>query len=217
MIKLRQLIEAARLLRAGTELGDGAVLKADALGARASRDAEAKLERVRGYLPPIDLDALARLPKGSFGHEYARFMREKGLSPFRVSSRIDAEMLRRNVFAVRYAVTHDIVHVLLGFNTRYPGEMGVIAFAAAQGYSFASKVGLVLATVLYPLLSLREAGETFRALRRGYRLGKAARFVLGVRFEERWAEPLTAVRRDLGLPERIRASDPAVDPVLVPS
>ena len=65
MIKLRQLLEASRLLRAGKALGDGAVLKGDALNVRASRDVEARLEPVRGYLPAIDVDALARLPKGT--------------------------------------------------------------------------------------------------------------------------------------------------------
>jgi ubiquinone biosynthesis protein Coq4 len=128
-------------------------------------------------------------------------MRARGLSPFTVSERVGQEMIRRNVFAVRYAVTHDIFHLLLGFDTTLSGEMGVLAFAVAQGYSRAQVVSLVLAAVLYPILAPRQARRTLRALARGYRLGKQARCLLAERFEERWEEPIDAVRRDLGLPQ----------------
>ena len=40
-----------------------------------------------------------------------------------------------HLFALRYTVTHDIFHVLLGFDTSYAGEMGVFAFTIAQNYS----------------------------------------------------------------------------------
>jgi ubiquinone biosynthesis protein Coq4 len=205
MGRLRQLLLAARLLREGRRLGDGALLKADALGARGSRRVAPLIEPLRGYLPRIDLDALAALPEGTLGRAYARHMRENGLMPLEVSAELDRELVRRNVFAVRYAVTHDVFHLLLGFDTRWPGEMGVLAFAAAQGYSAAQKVSLVLAALLYPLFAPRLALATFRALRRGWSIGKRARCLLAERFEERWAEPLERVRRDLGLPDPTEA------------
>lgn len=199
MIKLGQLREATRRMRAG-QLGDGAILKADAVGASASPEAEAQLAGVRGYLPRIDLDALSALPPGTFGRAYADHMRGHDLTPFQVSEGFDPEMLRRNTFAARYAVTHDIFHVLLGFDMRLPGEMGVLAFAVAQGYSRAQRLALALAVVLYPLMAPFEAARTFRCLREGWRLGKSAAFLLGVRFEERWERPLAEVRASLRLP-----------------
>lgn len=199
MIKFGQLVEAARRMRAG-QLGDGAILKADAVEARISPEVEARLEGVRGYLPAVDVDALATLPDGSFGRAYADHMRGHGLTPFRVSEGFDPEMLRRNTFAARYAVTHDIFHVLLGFDMRLPGEMGVLAFATAQGYARVQRVALALALLLYPLMAPFEARRTFRCFREGWRLGKQAKFLLGVRFEEWWERPLVEVRRDLGLP-----------------
>jgi ubiquinone biosynthesis protein Coq4 len=199
MIKFRQLVRATRLMREG-RLGDGAILKADALGARVSPGVEARLADVRSYLPRIDLDALARLPPGTFGRAYADHMRDHALAPFEVSDDLDPGVLGRNTFAARYAVTHDIFHVLLGFDTRLPGEMGVLAFAVAQGYARAQWVALAFALVLYPLLAPREAGRTFRCFREGWRLGRGARFLLGVRFEERWERPLAELRRELGLP-----------------
>jgi len=211
MLKFRQMVLAARLLRAG-ELGDGAVLKADSVGASASPRVAARLEGVRGYLPPIDLDALGALPDGTFGREYARHMKENALAPFRVTSRISRDMLERNVFAVRYAVTHDMIHLLLGFATDLPGEIGVLAFAVAQGYSRTHCVALALAIVLYPLFAPRRVVDVFRELARGWRLGKQARFVLGERLEDRFAEPLTDVRRSLSLPVTTHAQADVLQP-----
>jgi hypothetical protein len=65
VIKFRQLMQATKMLRAG-QFGDGAILKANAFGAGASPQALAQLDGVRGYLPPIDLEALALLPEGRF-------------------------------------------------------------------------------------------------------------------------------------------------------
>ncbi len=199
MIKFGQLAQATRLLREG-KLGDGAILKADAVDARIDPEVEVRLADVRGYLPTIDVDALVKLPTGSFGRAYADHMIGHQLKPFRVSEGFDPEMLRRNTFAARYAVTHDIFHVLLGFDMKLPGEMGVLAFAVAQGYARIQKLALAFALVLYPLLAPREAGRTFRCFREGWRLGRGARFLLGVRFEEWWERPLAEVRVELGLP-----------------
>jgi ubiquinone biosynthesis protein Coq4 len=210
MIDFRQLKRAREARH--THLGDFAILKADGLGARAAPAVEARLEAVRGYLPPIRMEALRQLPDGSFGREYARHMDDCKLQPFEVSERVEREVIERNVFAARYAVTHDIFHLLLGFDTTWAGEMGVLAFAAAQGYSRALRVSLVAATVLYPLFSPRMARRTWRNLRRGWRLGKQAGFLLGQRFEEQWERPLTEVRRGLGLPE-----NPGPDAVPAPS
>jgi ubiquinone biosynthesis protein Coq4 len=194
--KLKLAMEARH-----THLGDFAILKADAFGVRAAPQAEAKLEPVRGYLPPIRLEALRQMPDGSFGREYARHMDALKLQPFDVSERVEREVIERNVFATRYAVTHDIFHLLLGFDTTWAGEMGVLAFAAAQGYTRTQYVGLALAAVLYPLFSPRMTARIWRNLRRGWRLGKQAKFLLGQRFEEQWERPLVEVRRALGLPE----------------
>ncbi|MEO1068360.1 MAG: Coq4 family protein, partial [Cyanobacteria bacterium J06638_6] len=154
MLKPQQMLQAIHQLRRqdATSLGDFALLKADALGGKASPEVMAQLEPVVGYYPPIDLNALSQLPPGTFGYEYARHMRTNHLSPFTISPELD-DLARRNVFALRYAITHDIFHVLLGFDTSYAGEIGVLAFAVAQNYSRSQRLGLWLAALLYPLLA----------------------------------------------------------------
>ena len=198
MIKLKQLYRALSVLKSGRNLGDAAILKADALGSRCAPEVEAKLEGVRGYLPSINPEALKTLPVGSFGRTYALYMESNKLAPFTVSPGLE-EVVRRNVFSVRYAVTHDIFHLLLGFDTTLAGEIGVLSFAAAQGYSRSLRFGLLLARVLYPLLAPRQLRAIRENVKRGRALGERAAFLLGVRLEERWETPFDALKKELAL------------------
>ncbi|HEY9667710.1 MAG TPA: Coq4 family protein [Coleofasciculaceae cyanobacterium] len=208
-IKFNQLYQAVQALKSD-KLGDFAILKADAFKAKVDPNVESKLQQVIGYYPPIDLDKLIQYPKGSFGREYAAHMKEKQLKPFNVSPELD-DVARRNVFALRYAVTHDIFHVLLGFDTSYAGEIGVLAFAAEQNYSPTLKFSLNLAKIVYPILAPFQRKAIFANVRKGRELGKQAKFLLGVRFEEYWERPLSEVKAELGLKtEPIRLSTRAV-------
>lgn len=180
-------------------LGDIAVLKSDLAGVDVIPPLRPLLEPVRGYTPTIDLDALAALPPNTFGHAYATFMKRNQLSLFVVSDAIDPAMRRRNAFGIRYAVTHDMFHVLLDYGASWPGEMGVLAFAVAQRYTRAQVIAAVLAWVIYPFRCRFDFGALRRAWRRGYALGARAPFLLGLRLEERFGDDLAALRRELSL------------------
>src|SRR5687768_14022171 len=106
-----QIRRSIAMFRAG-RYGDAAVLKADALGARATPEIEAQLAPVRGWFPPIDLAALRRLPPGTFGRAYVEFLDARDLVPLIISPELGAEVAR-NPFAVRYAATHDMFHTVL--------------------------------------------------------------------------------------------------------
>lgn len=193
-------IQTAIQYKNSGNLGDFAILKADALGAKVDPMVESKLQSVIGYHPPIDLHQLSHYPEGSFGRVYADHMRANQLAPFNISPELE-EVAQRNVFALRYVVTHDMFHVLLGFDTSYAGEMGVLAFAAAQGYSKALKLSLGFARLLYPMLAPQQLKAIFTNLHRGQALGQQAEFLLGYRFEDHWEEPINRVRAQLKLPE----------------
>ncbi|GAB4373263.1 MAG: hypothetical protein Kow00121_16380 [Elainellaceae cyanobacterium] len=196
-INFNQLKNAIRYKNSGN-LGDFAVLKADALGAKVHPTLAAQLKPLEGYHPPIDLQQLSHYSDGSFGREYARYMQENHLTPFNVSPELD-EIAKRNVFALRYAVTHDIFHVLLGFDTSYAGEIGVLAFAAEQGYSRSLRLSLWLASLLYPLLAPGQIRAILNNRRQGRKLGKQAECLLKYRFEDHWHEPIDHVKKTLRL------------------
>ena len=199
MFKKFQQIKTLLSYQNSEHLGDFAILKSDLLGAKVSPEVAAQLKEVVGYHPPINLEKLSQYPQGSLGREYADHIVANHLQPFNISPDLE-EVARCNVFALRYVVTHDIFHVLLGFDTSYAGEIGVLAFAVAQNYSKSLKISLGIAQLLYPILAPQQVPAIFTNVKTGRELGKNAEFLLGHRFEEHWLDSITEVRKRLSLP-----------------
>lgn len=150
------------------------------------------------YLPPpLDVDALRGLPDRTLGREFMRHLDRNGLKPdffpvVQVESMIDYVILRLRQ-------THDIWHVVTGFDTSVEGEIGLQAFVYAQIRSPLSALlilGGLLHTVIY-----RPGGlvALWREIRAGHKMGRRSRFLLGVRIENFWDLELTRVRRDIGI------------------
>jgi ubiquinone biosynthesis protein COQ4 len=196
MFKKIQQIKTLIAYKNSGKLGDFAILKSDLLKAKIEPAIAYKLQKVVGYHPEIDLDKLSQYPQGTFGREYANHMKENHLTPFNISPELE-EVAKNNVFALRYAVTHDIFHLLLGFDTSYAGEIGVLAFAAEQNYSKSLKISLWFAKLLYPILAPQQIKEIFANIQKGQELGKKAEFLLGYRFEDHWEEPINDIRNSL--------------------
>lgn len=199
MTRWELISEMRRAMKEPERIGDAAVYKAELGGARAYPEIEARLDGVRGYMPRIDLDALARLPDGTFGREYARFLAANGLHPIVPTDRVDPAMIARNAFTVRYAIIHDMVHVITGFDVTWPGEAGVWAFMGAQRYSTSFRIASILSLLVAPFRTPLRLREVWRAWKRGRAMGLRARLVLAERLEERFAERLCDVRAELGV------------------
>ena len=199
-MRLASLIRAIRVHRQGGKPGDMAILKCDAFGLRGTKATEAGLGAVRGYAPPIDMDMLRALPDGTLGREYVRLLEDQGYTPLTVSEAIEPEILARNTFSYRLVITHDMIHVLTGFDTSRAGELGVLAFTAAQGYTRMQRyVTLPLAVLVYPLMAPRQIRSIVRCLVQGWRMGKRARLVIGQRLEDRFARPIPELRAELAI------------------
>ena len=198
MVNLNKLYLAYKISKNPEQAGDFALLKSSAFGARANRLTEAKMQSVRGYYPEIDLEKLSQLPLGTFGYEYARYMQKNKLQPIKISPEF-AEIARSNVFATRYAVTHDIFHLLLGFDTSYAGEIGVLAFAVEQNYSRMLNFSLFPAMVIYSAIAPTQFRSILANIRRGKQMARKASFLLNYRFEDYWTKPIDTVRLDLGI------------------
>jgi ubiquinone biosynthesis protein COQ4 len=160
------------------------------------------------YLAPLpDLDQLARLPEGSLGQSFASSMRKKGLKiDFYPSIRIkdDATYL-----AMRLRMTHDVWHVITGFDTTPQGEIGLQAFMLAQLLSPLS-AALIGGALLRSLFGGVPEHMTLHALMdsvvTGWRMGRSARPLIGQRWEEGWARPLPEWQRSLNVTPLDQAS-----------
>jgi ubiquinone biosynthesis protein Coq4 len=200
MTRMAMIREASALLRVPETMGDGALLKSLAFSSRGPKQVREALAPLEGFVADLDPAALAQMPEGSFGHAVHRFCVDNRITLLRprMTERL-REVSKDRVVAVRYVATHDLVHVLIDEGADYAGEAAVYGFACAQRYSGMHWLALSLTCTLWPLLKPWQALRIWRAAVRGYRKGSRAPLVLAMRFEDRLAEPLADVRRDLQL------------------
>ena len=190
-------------------LSDAAVLKAELAGGAGARpEIVAKLEGLAATFPTVELEPLMELPRGTIGREYAELLTANDLQPFRLTERIDAAMLERNIFIARYSLLHDVYHVLTGFDTSWAGEAGVWAFVAGQRYKWTFWIAAFAACFFYPLFSPRQAFKVWRNVVRGARMGRRASMLIMLPIEQQWDRPVAELREayaiepadELGLP-----------------
>lgn len=157
----------------------------------------AAVMQARPRLGAVDLDALARLPEGTVGRAYAEFMRARGLDHedlVLVDGERELDFLRNHL-----RETHDLWHVVTGFDTDIAGELGVQAFYLAQfaGPLPVLLLGLGMLNTLFK--DMDDADRRMHAIVRGYLLGRRAEPLFGTVWRERMTQPLAAFRRDFGL------------------
>jgi ubiquinone biosynthesis protein Coq4 len=155
--------------------------------------AKALTERPR--LGRLDLEELGALPAGTLGREFADFLRANALNPNDIplmESRDGGEY----IFA-HYYETHDLWHVLTGFKTDKAGELGLQAFYLGQGGPARLSAMILSAGFLELIIGKEQFADRDARLHevaRGYVMGKRAKPLFGVRWNELWSEPLAAIR-----------------------
>jgi ubiquinone biosynthesis protein Coq4 len=146
----------------------------------------------------IDLDCLARLPRGTLGRAFADHMRARGLDPAalpRMEANDPLSFVRAHLFE-----THDVWHVVTGFDTDVAGELGLQAFYMAQLPARFAPLLLVAGLANTLLYSWPDRTRRMDEIARGWRLGRGARPFFGVPWAALWSEPLEDVRARLGVP-----------------
>ncbi len=156
-------------------------------------------ELIEQRYPPFqpDLQALSQLPDDTLGHAYAGMIRRMNYDPefFRPRD-TSSEALW---LTQRIATTHDIHHVIAGFNTEPAGESGVLAITATQiGFP-----AYVLLNLLASFKSIRFQPAELEAIScgiaHGNRIGLEAAPLVVQKWEEGWDKPLNEWRQELGV------------------
>ncbi|MFO0676258.1 MAG: Coq4 family protein [Polyangiaceae bacterium] len=167
--------------------------------------------------PRLDLDALAKLPDGSFGRAAETFFRTNGLDPDALPRRdatTDVEWLNAHLYE-----THDLWHVATGFSPDVAGELGLQAFYAAQlggPFPLLILVAGLLNTVIFAPLETR---VRLAAIARGWTMGANARLFIGLDWAALLPMPMSDVKARLALegPEGPRANSNVPVKELLPS
>jgi ubiquinone biosynthesis protein COQ4 len=161
-----------------------------------------------------DRGALAAMPAGSLGREYAAYLDANGFDALgllalktELEARVHARGETRPVlddacqwFRDRNILTHDLWHVLTGYGTDDLGEAALLPFTLAQSGGIAN--ALLVAGVA--VRGVAVAGPSFAPyLVEAWRRGRRAAWLPVLPYEELLPEPLAAVRR------RARIASPA--------
>ncbi len=192
--------------------------------ARILRDPEGRrLFRERPLFDPLhaDMAALEGLPEGTFGREFARWMRENDFRPGLMDRPREGDP-ELAYLGTRLTQVHDFWHVLSGYNRDPLGELGVLAFSVGQmgtrGFAY-----ILLAVVWESVRThwreeRRPWSPLIPYLWRAWRAGRRARFLPPLRLEDDFPRPLDEVRRRLGIePLRAAHSPEALPPVAPPA
>jgi ubiquinone biosynthesis protein COQ4 len=150
------------------------------------------------YLPPAhNLDELFDLPSDSLGHIYATHMKKHGFDPdlySHVEINSDASYIE-----ARLSQTHDIWHVVTGFDVSPVGEIGLQAFHLPQfPYPLATML-IANALVSSTLLAPQELPNLTQAIAQGLEMGRVAKSLFAQKWEEGWDKPLSQWQAELNI------------------
>jgi ubiquinone biosynthesis protein COQ4 len=150
------------------------------------------------YIPfAHDLNALLAYPRNSLGYIYSVAMKKSGFDPnlhAGMSSESDAQYVE-----LRLSQTHDIWHILTGFDTSEISEIGLQAFHLAQ---FPYPLGTMLianALISSTLFAPKELPQLLGAIAQGWQMGQVANPLFAQRWEEAWEKPLAQWQAELNI------------------
>jgi ubiquinone biosynthesis protein Coq4 len=150
------------------------------------------------YIPPIhDLDKLLTYPQNSLGYIYATAMKKTEFDPNLHASMTDESDAK--YVELRLSQTHDLWHVVTGFDTSAIGEIGLQAVHLAQfPYPLATMLvanSLISSTLLAP----EELPKLLEAIALGWQMGKTAKSLFAQKWEDAWAKPLIQWQAELNI------------------
>jgi ubiquinone biosynthesis protein COQ4 len=150
----------------------------------------------------VDLDALRRLPDGTLGREYTRFLDDNGITPDAFEELPDVGDPRAGYIMLRMRQTHDLWHVLTGYTPDVRGEILLQAFTFAQTRAPSSFIIAAFGTLRWAFKWPGQGKALREAFARGERTGTLATF----RWEDHWSTPVTELRALLACPSAVGPS-----------
>jgi Coenzyme Q (ubiquinone) biosynthesis protein Coq4 len=141
----------------------------------------------------IDIDRLLELPEWTLGGGYARHITSHGFDPNAFIINQDQDWVKR-----RAALSHDVYHIITGFDGSPMGEFGLAAFGLVQYRDLLNT--FVLSHVPYFMMgSPHKIAALIAVLTKGLRMGIRSKPIFAYPFESNWHKSITEVRSELGI------------------
>ena len=146
-----------------------------------------------------NLERLATLPLGTVGRDYFDFLKRYRIDPK------DLQMPSRSydpdeLYLFQYFYeTHDLFHLLTGFDTTIAGELGLQAFYLGQAPTPLAPLLVSIGTLREFWINPLKAESLLKTVFGGYALGTKATPLFGVDWEAELERPTTTIRMRYGL------------------
>ncbi|MDX2088726.1 MAG: Coq4 family protein [Kofleriaceae bacterium] len=147
----------------------------------------------------VDYDALRALPATTLGGAYVRHLDDNGISAdYQAAATRHVDDPDMAYLMRRFRQTHDVWHALLGLGITGHEEVIIHWFSFGQLRLPVSALIMVFGTMKHLVLE-RRWGALRHSMLEAYRAGRDADPLLGVVWEDQWAEPLELVRARYGI------------------
>jgi ubiquinone biosynthesis protein Coq4 len=144
----------------------------------------------------VDLEKLSFLPKDSFGYAYADHMLRNKLKPMQIKPSSN----HYEFLGAHLGETHDIWHVVTGFNTDIIGEIQLESFYVYQLQVSRFFLALVAKNLLKAIVyDVERSTEFMEAIAQGWIMAKQAKPLFGIDWKTLWEKPLYDIRDSLNI------------------
>ncbi len=151
----------------------------------------------RRLLQPYDVSQLNELPDLSLGKTYAQHMISNNLKPdFYQKLKIKDDI---SYMMMRMRETHDLWHVITGFGTDVPGELGLQAFMFAQIRTPLSSILIGGRILVSTFKNPAEVIQIFDQVAKGWTIGRNATAIFGLDWDDHWRRPLSEIRSEFNV------------------
>ncbi len=168
------------------------LLEAEEQKLRSDQDSVEVIE-ARKLVSRIDLKELNQLAEGTLGKIYSAHMLKHNLDPEFYKN---IEIVDGVTFGMmRLRQTHDLWHMMTGFDTSVPGELGLQAFMMAQTHS--PLAPLLIGGRLFAIVvrDPKEALQIVDSVARGWIMGRHSKPLFPINWEQHWSTPLSELQK----------------------
>ncbi|BDA72100.1 hypothetical protein CAL7716_062660 [Calothrix sp. PCC 7716] len=157
-------------------------------------------ERYSAPLP--ELETLLKLPEDSLGYVYASRLKQANLKPLDLDPNLFSwQKVNSDVSYIeyRYQITHDLWHVVTGFDTSVLGELGLQAFYVAQ-FRLPSAVVALVGALIGSLVASKDMLPKYLAvIEQGWQMGKTAKPLIAAKWEQGWNKSILQWQKELDI------------------
>ena len=161
---------------------------------RTPQGKQAFLDRPR--LGNVDLEQLLTLSEHTLGYVYAKQMKKNGVLPLEASKSDN----NYQFFITHLRETHDLWHVVTGFDTSIVGEIQLEAFYVSQLHASRFWLALIAKNLLKAVVDdIETGGEYLNAITQGWTMAQKAKPLFGLQWNSLWSTPLDELRTSLNI------------------